>query len=112
MYFKVGLLPKDNDEQIPFGYKLYKRTDKASIELCAGFKQTYCQTVKVEFMGVWFVLSRYNNAFSERNNPGIPCRASALLQDAHCPSPIQTTRSRLFDMRYHLTRYAFHIFLE
>ncbi|KAG6835925.1 hypothetical protein H0H93_013260, partial [Arthromyces matolae] len=49
----VGLLPKDNEQQIPFAYKLYKRQDKTGLNLCSGFKQTFCQDVKVEFVGVW-----------------------------------------------------------
>jgi uncharacterized protein (DUF2235 family) len=53
MLFKVGLLPKDNPEQVAFAYKLYKRTDDAGIALSAGFKQTFSQDVKVCFMGVW-----------------------------------------------------------
>lgn len=50
---KVGLLPKDNDTQVPFAYKLYKREDKDGRELCDGFKKTYCQSVNIEFVGVW-----------------------------------------------------------
>jgi uncharacterized protein (DUF2235 family) len=50
---KVGLLPKDNQAQVPFAYGMYQRTDKAGVQLCAGFKQTYCQNVTIEFMGVW-----------------------------------------------------------
>ncbi|KAG5645997.1 hypothetical protein DXG03_004599 [Asterophora parasitica] len=50
---KIGLLPRDNEQQIPFAYKLYKRVDKSGLQLCAGFKQTFCQDVKVEFVGVW-----------------------------------------------------------
>ncbi|KAL0060019.1 hypothetical protein AAF712_013198 [Marasmius tenuissimus] len=59
MLYKVGLLPKDNDEQIPFAYKLYSRTDDEGIELAAGFKTTYCSnhSVKIEFMGVWDTVS-------------------------------------------------------
>ncbi|KAJ2929449.1 hypothetical protein H1R20_g7642, partial [Candolleomyces eurysporus] len=53
MLHKVGLLPRDNNEQMPFAYKLYKREDKAGLVLCEGFKRTYCQDVKVEFVGVW-----------------------------------------------------------
>ncbi|KAF9485751.1 hypothetical protein BDN70DRAFT_870613 [Pholiota conissans] len=53
LLYKVGLLPKDNEAQVPFAYRMYKRTDQAGIELCAGFKQTYCQSVNIEFMGVW-----------------------------------------------------------
>ncbi|KAF9262999.1 hypothetical protein L218DRAFT_959827 [Marasmius fiardii PR-910] len=57
MLFKVGLLPRDNFEQIPFAYKLYKRTDDEGITLAAGFKKTYCSTVTVEFIGVWDTVS-------------------------------------------------------
>ncbi|KAJ3523483.1 hypothetical protein NMY22_g11420 [Coprinellus aureogranulatus] len=51
--YKAGLLPRGNQAQVPFAYKLYKREDKEGVELCKGFKQTYSQDVKVEFMGVW-----------------------------------------------------------
>ncbi|KAK1230821.1 hypothetical protein PQX77_006093 [Marasmius sp. AFHP31] len=59
MVYKVGLLPKDNDEQIPFAYKLYSRTDDEGIQLAAGFKSTYCSnhSVKIEFIGVWDTVS-------------------------------------------------------
>ncbi|EPQ51108.1 hypothetical protein GLOTRDRAFT_108364 [Gloeophyllum trabeum ATCC 11539] len=53
MLHKVGLLPKDNDAQVPFAYKLYSRTDKTGLELCQGFKRMFCQNVQVEFVGVW-----------------------------------------------------------
>jgi uncharacterized protein (DUF2235 family) len=51
--YKVGLLPRDNHAQVHFAYKMYKRTDDEGLTLCAGFKQTYCQNVYVDFMGVW-----------------------------------------------------------
>ncbi|KAF8627442.1 hypothetical protein AX17_006256, partial [Amanita inopinata Kibby_2008] len=51
--YKIGLLPRDNQEQIPFAYRLYKREDPAGLALCPGFKQTYCQNVTIEFVGVW-----------------------------------------------------------
>lgn len=53
MLHKVGLLPKDNLQQLPFAYQLYKKTDATSLELAAGFKQTFCRTVNIEFVGVW-----------------------------------------------------------
>ncbi|KAK0187751.1 hypothetical protein F5146DRAFT_934699 [Armillaria mellea] len=49
----VGLLPRDNQEQIPFAYKLYKQDDEAGMELSNGFKHTFCRNVQIEFMGVW-----------------------------------------------------------
>ncbi|KAF7768283.1 hypothetical protein Agabi119p4_7526 [Agaricus bisporus var. burnettii] len=51
--YKVGLLSKDNDAQVPFAYKLYEREDKDGLELCRGYKKTYCQEVDIEFVGVW-----------------------------------------------------------
>jgi uncharacterized protein (DUF2235 family) len=51
--YKAGLLPRGNQAQVPFAYKLYKREDEEGVKLCAGFKQTYCQDVKIEFLGVW-----------------------------------------------------------
>ncbi|KAI0632336.1 hypothetical protein C8Q77DRAFT_1125094 [Trametes polyzona] len=53
MLHKIGLLPRDNPEQIPFAYKLYTKTDQDSLALAAGFKQTFCRTVEIEFVGVW-----------------------------------------------------------
>ncbi|KAF6748475.1 hypothetical protein DFP72DRAFT_571848 [Ephemerocybe angulata] len=53
MLHKVGLLPRDNHAQMPFAFKLYKREDQAGLNLCAGFKRTYCHRVTVEFVGVW-----------------------------------------------------------
>ncbi|KIJ64423.1 hypothetical protein HYDPIDRAFT_28368 [Hydnomerulius pinastri MD-312] len=53
MLNKVGLLPRDNTQQVSFAYKLYKRTDKEGVELAAGFKKTFSQDVPVDFMGVW-----------------------------------------------------------
>jgi len=50
---KVGLLYKDNEAQISFAYKMYKRTDAEGERLSAEFKQTFCQTVCIEFMGLW-----------------------------------------------------------
>jgi uncharacterized protein (DUF2235 family) len=50
---QVGLLQEGNYEQLSFAYKLYSRTDKAGVELAAGFKRTFSQDVNVEFMGVW-----------------------------------------------------------
>ena len=54
VFAKIGLLSKDNVEQVPFAYKLYKRTDAAGIALAAGFKQTFSRDVGIEFVGVWY----------------------------------------------------------
>ena len=47
---QVGLLSKDNTQQIPFAYKLYKSKDDS---LTRGFKETFCRPVPIEFVGVW-----------------------------------------------------------
>jgi len=56
-YTQIGLLPRDNEEQIPFAYKLYKRTDEVGRQLAAGYKQTFCTPVTIDFVGVWYRLS-------------------------------------------------------
>ncbi|OJA07506.1 hypothetical protein AZE42_09221 [Rhizopogon vesiculosus] len=53
MLHKVGLLPKSNLQQVSFAYNAYKQTGKVANEFAAGFKQTFSQDVKVEFVGVW-----------------------------------------------------------
>ncbi|KAF7987009.1 hypothetical protein HWV62_101 [Athelia sp. TMB] len=50
---QVGLLGRDNPEQVPFAYKVYKRTDADGEILAAGFKQTFARDVMVEFLGVF-----------------------------------------------------------
>ncbi|KAI0345858.1 hypothetical protein BDW22DRAFT_1405674 [Trametopsis cervina] len=50
---KIGLLPKDNPEQVPMAYKLFKKTDPVSVQLAAGFKQTFSRSVQIDFVGVW-----------------------------------------------------------
>ncbi|KAH8993941.1 hypothetical protein EDB92DRAFT_2085837 [Lactarius akahatsu] len=51
MLHKVGLLSKDNIEQIPFAYELYKSDDNDA--LAQGFKMTFSRAVPIEFVGVW-----------------------------------------------------------
>lgn len=51
MLHKVGLLGKDNLQQIPFAYKLYQASNNHT--LAKGFKATFCREVPIEFIGVW-----------------------------------------------------------
>jgi len=51
---QIGLLPRDNEEQVPFAYRLYKRTDKVGCQLAAGYKRTFCTPVTIDFVGVWY----------------------------------------------------------
>lgn len=50
---QIGLLPKDNPEQVPFAYKLFKKTDAKNVDLAQGFKETFCRDVSIDFVGVW-----------------------------------------------------------
>ncbi|KAK0243595.1 hypothetical protein EDD85DRAFT_804498 [Armillaria nabsnona] len=53
MIHKVGLLPADNRQQVPFAYKMYTRTDKVGWEQSTAFKQAFSNDVQIEFLGVW-----------------------------------------------------------
>ncbi|KAG5644333.1 hypothetical protein DXG03_008692 [Asterophora parasitica] len=53
MLHKVGLLPADNYQQVPFAYKMYTRTDTLGWEQSDAFKETFSADVDIEFMGVW-----------------------------------------------------------
>jgi len=53
MLYKVGLLSKDNLEQVPFAYKLFKSTSPSDEALAQGFKATFSRHVPIEFVGVW-----------------------------------------------------------
>ena len=53
MLTKVGLLPKYNVEQVPFAWKFYQSTDKASMIEAEGFKKTFSRSVEIDFLGVW-----------------------------------------------------------
>ena len=50
---QVGLLSKDNMEQVPFAYKIYKSSGPSSDVLAEGFKETFCRTLCVDFLGAW-----------------------------------------------------------
>jgi hypothetical protein len=50
---QVGLLFENNEEQIPFAYKLYKSTRPKNEDLARGFKATFSRDVPIEFVGVW-----------------------------------------------------------
>ncbi|KAH9081493.1 hypothetical protein EDB83DRAFT_550270 [Lactarius deliciosus] len=54
MLHKVGLLSKDNTEQIPFAYEHYAASDnQANNKLAKGFKEMFCRHVPIDFVGVW-----------------------------------------------------------
>ena len=54
MLHKVGLLPRDNMEQVPFAYyKMYLRADERGLKENAVYKRMVCTEVQIEFLGVW-----------------------------------------------------------
>ncbi|KAK0193172.1 hypothetical protein F5146DRAFT_1137047 [Armillaria mellea] len=53
MLHKVGLLPPDNRQQVPFAYKMYTRTDEVGWSQSMAFKEAFCIDVPIEFVGVW-----------------------------------------------------------
>ncbi|KAF8174236.1 hypothetical protein BJ912DRAFT_990493 [Pholiota molesta] len=53
MLHKVGLLPADNFQQVPFAYKMYTRADAIGWEQSTEFKKTFAVDVPIEFIGVW-----------------------------------------------------------
>ncbi|KAI0045411.1 hypothetical protein FA95DRAFT_1583363 [Auriscalpium vulgare] len=53
MLKKVGLLEKDNAEQMTFAYRIYSSTRAVDEALAPGFKKTFCRDVPVEFLGAW-----------------------------------------------------------
>ncbi|KAG6866325.1 hypothetical protein C0991_005792 [Blastosporella zonata] len=53
MLHKVGLLPADNHQQVPFAYKMYTRADDLGWEQSNAFKLAFSSPVTIEFLGVW-----------------------------------------------------------
>ncbi|KAF9464083.1 hypothetical protein BDZ94DRAFT_1257527 [Collybia nuda] len=57
MIHKVGLLPADNFQQVPFAYKMYTRADDIGWEQSNAFKAAFSIDVDIEFLGVWDTVS-------------------------------------------------------
>ncbi|CAK5266459.1 unnamed protein product [Mycena citricolor] len=53
MIHKVGLLPTDNAQQVPFAYKMYTRADETGWKQSNAFKKAFSIDVDIEFLGVW-----------------------------------------------------------
>ena len=56
MLHKVGLLPQSKFELLGLAYRMYKNRDAKNLENSRRFKQTYCIDVRIEFLGVWYVV--------------------------------------------------------
>jgi hypothetical protein len=59
MIHKVGLLPADNIQQVPFAYKMFTRDNDVGWAQSKAFKKAFSVDVDIEFLGVWFVLNFY-----------------------------------------------------
>jgi uncharacterized protein (DUF2235 family) len=53
MIQKVGLLFKDDFQQVPFAYKMYKRADHVGWEQSTEFKKAFSMDVNIKFVGFW-----------------------------------------------------------
>jgi uncharacterized protein (DUF2235 family) len=53
MLHKVGLLPPNNHNQVPFAYKLFTDTTPFGWDQSNAFKRSFSIDVEVEFVGVW-----------------------------------------------------------
>jgi hypothetical protein len=82
---QVGLLSKDNHEQISFAYKLYKSSKRKDNKLAARFKKVFSCDVPIEFLGVWYAhfLPMHESISKSDCTSGIPWRASGLLAHEH-----------------------------
>ncbi|EMD42275.1 hypothetical protein CERSUDRAFT_110803 [Gelatoporia subvermispora B] len=53
MIHKVGLLPKDNHQQVPFAYHMFCRADETGWKQSTAFKKAFSMDVDIHFIGVW-----------------------------------------------------------
>ncbi|KAL1692124.1 hypothetical protein GGG16DRAFT_52174 [Schizophyllum commune] len=53
MLHKVGLLPRGNQQQVAFAYKMYTREDDLGWKQSTAFKKAFCIDVSIELLGVW-----------------------------------------------------------
>ncbi|OCH95705.1 hypothetical protein OBBRIDRAFT_787909 [Obba rivulosa] len=53
MIHKIGLLPKDNHQQVPFAYHMFCRADETGWKQSTAFKKAFSMDVDIDFIGVW-----------------------------------------------------------
>lgn len=85
MLFKVGLLERGSDNQIPYAYRMFQ--GKTNFALAGGYRKTFARKCPVHFVGVWDTVSTvgwvYNPAtlpYTARN-PGIGIFRHAISID-------------------------------
>ena len=50
---QIGLLPRGNQQQVAFAYKMYTREDDLGWKQSTAFKKAFCIDVSIELLGVW-----------------------------------------------------------
>ncbi|KAF5380658.1 hypothetical protein D9757_007007 [Collybiopsis confluens] len=83
MLYKIGLLPRDNQEQVPFAYKLYTKTDQVSVALSAGFKKTLVDKLMWECITAGTPMTK-DLPFTSDNDGSIKVFRQALSLDEVC----------------------------
>jgi hypothetical protein len=101
--YKIGLLSRDNRQQVPFAYHMYSRKNKKSMDASKVFKDAFSlKGVNIEFIGVWYVpcgtsMLSSNTHFWEGK---LSVHGDLFLKD--CPSRATTKASRTSVMHWHL----------
>ncbi|KAK2467670.1 hypothetical protein APHAL10511_000525 [Amanita phalloides] len=57
MLYKVGVLPKENIQQVDFAFNIYMTTGYQGYKLSKEFKETFASPADIEFVGVWDTVS-------------------------------------------------------
>jgi uncharacterized protein (DUF2235 family) len=58
MIHKVGVLPAGNHRQVPTAFKLFAQESEYGWQVGREFKRNFCNSVQIEFLGVWSALLR------------------------------------------------------
>ncbi|KAF8326159.1 hypothetical protein F5887DRAFT_1139000 [Amanita rubescens] len=57
MIYKVGILPRENLQQVDFAFNIYMTTGYQGYKLSREFKLTFASHVDIDFVGVWDTVS-------------------------------------------------------
>jgi uncharacterized protein (DUF2235 family) len=86
MLQKIGLLPKENEQSLPFAYQLYARTDTEGNALASSYKRSFSRDVKTDFLGVFDTVSSVGLVVKRElpytsSNPGVKVFRHVLALD-------------------------------
>ncbi|KAF8687853.1 hypothetical protein AX14_003639 [Amanita brunnescens Koide BX004] len=87
MIYKVGIVRKDNFQQIDFAYNIYMTTGSHGHNISREFKTTFATPAYVDFLGIWDTVSSVglisqSHPFTSVNY-GVKCVRHALALDEH-----------------------------